>query len=557
VHLALAAMNTELGLSIHGERESGADVRSANVTAVAALANILKSSLGPQGLDKMLVDDIGDVTITNDGATILKQLEVEHPAAKVLVELANLQDTEVGDGTTSVVIIAAELLKRANELVKNNIHPTTVIAGYRLAMREAIKHVQSNLSIKVDALDQDVLLNIAKTSLSSKFIGSDADLFGKIIVDAIKAVKIMGPDGKAKYPVNQVNVLKSHGQSSSESTLIAGGYALQTMRASQEMVTSVSPAKIALLDFDLKKHRMSMGVNIVIDDPEELEKVRQREMDITKEKLQKIIKAGTTALFTTKGIDDFAMKYLIEAGILGVRRVDKKDIRRLAKCTGAEIVLTMATMEGDEEFDPKWLGSAEQVVEQRVGDNDFVFIKGCSATKAATILLRGANEFMLEESSRSVHDALCAVSRTMEANAVCPGGGAVETAVSLHLEDYARTFDSYEQWAIAEFAEALLTIPKTLAINAALDAIDLLASLRVRHNSAQKSEDPKKKDYKWYGLDLMNSTVRNSVQAGVLEPLVSKLKSLKFATEAAITIIRIDDLVKVAPEPEQQQPGGM
>mmetsp|Transcript_34485 Transcript_34485/g.51423 ORF Transcript_34485/g.51423 Transcript_34485/m.51423 type:complete len:368 (-) Transcript_34485:48-1151(-) len=367
----------------------------------------------------------------------------------------------------------------------------------------------------------------------------------------------MGPDGKAKYPVNQVNVLKSHGQSSSESTLIAGGYALQTMRASQEMVTSVSPAKIALLDFDLKKHRMSMGVNIVIDDPEELEKVRQREMDITKEKLQKIIKAGTTALFTTKGIDDFAMKYLIEAGILGVRRVDKKDIRRLAKCTGAEIVLTMATMEGDEEFDPKWLGSAEQVVEQRVGDNDFVFIKGCSATKAATILLRGANEFMLEESSRSVHDALCAVSRTMEANAVCPGGGAVETAVSLHLEDYARTFDSYEQWAIAEFAEALLTIPKTLAINAALDAIDLLASLRVRHNSAQKSEDPKKKDYKWYGLDLMNSTVRNSVQAGVLEPLVSKLKSLKFATEAAITIIRIDDLVKVAPEPEQQQPGGM
>mmetsp|Transcript_106581 Transcript_106581/g.318518 ORF Transcript_106581/g.318518 Transcript_106581/m.318518 type:complete len:551 (-) Transcript_106581:62-1714(-) len=547
--------SAELGLSIHGERESGADVRAANVQAVAALANILKSSLGPQGLDKMLVDDIGDVTITNDGATILKQLEVEHPAAKVLVELANLQDTEVGDGTTSVVIIAAELLKRANELVKNNIHPTTIIAGYRLAMREAIKHVQEHLSIKVDKLEQDVLLSIAKTSLSSKFVGSESDLFGKIIVDAIKAVKIIGPDGKAKYPVNQVNVLKSHGQSSTESTLVAGGYALRLMRASQEMPTSVSPAKIALLDFDLKKHRMSMGVNIVIDDPEELEKVRQREMDITKEKIQKIIKAGTTALFTTKGIDDFAMKYLIEAGILAVRRVDKKDMRRLAKCTGAEIVLTMATMEGDEDFDPSLLGSAEEVVEQRVGDNEYIFIKGCSATKAATILLRGANEFMLEESSRSVHDALCAVSRTLEANAVVPGGGAVETAVSLHLEDYARTFDSYEQWAIAEFAEALLTIPKTLAINAALDAIDLLASLRVRHNASQKAtEDPKKREYRWYGMDLMNGTVRNSVQAGVLEPLVSKLKSLKFATEAAITIIRIDDLVKVAPEPEQ--PGG-
>merc|ERR1719464_2499173 len=343
--------HAELGLSIPGERESGADVRSANVTAVVALANILKSSLGPQGLDKMLVDDIGDVTITNDGATILKQLEVEHPAAKVLVELANLQDTEVGDGTTSVVIIAAELLKRANELVRNNIHPTTIIAGYRVAMRESIKYIQENLSIKADKIEQDILLNIAKTAISSKFVGAESDLFSKIIVDGITSVKVTGPDGKHKYPVNQINVLKSHGQSSSESMLISGGYALQTFRASQEMPMFVKPAKIALLDFDLKKHRMGMGVNIVIDDPEELEKVRQREMDITKEKIQKIVSAGTTALFTTRGIDDFAMKYLIEAGILAVRRVDRKDIRRIAKCTGAQVVLTMATMEGDEAFD--------------------------------------------------------------------------------------------------------------------------------------------------------------------------------------------------------------
>merc|ERR1719382_271444 len=324
------------------------------------------------------------------------------------------------------------------------------------------------------------------------------------------------------------------------------------MRGSQEMPTRVSPAKIALLDFDLKKHRMSMNVNIVIDDPEELERVRQKEMDITKEKIKKIIDAGTTAIFTTKGIDDFALKYLVEAGIMGVRRVDKKDIRRIAKCTGAQVMLTLATMEGDEAFEASYLGSAEEVCDQRVGDNDFIFIKGCKASKAATILLRGANEFMLEESSRSVHDALCAVSRTLESNSVVPGGGAVETALSLHLEDYARTFDSYEQWAIAEFAEALLTIPKTLAINAAMDAIDLLSTLRVRHHAAQKSQDEKKKDYRWYGLDLTNGGVRNSVAAGVLEPMVSKLKSLKFATEAAITILRIDDLVKVAPEPEQE-----
>merc|ERR1719213_821012 len=217
------------------------------------------------------------------------------------------------------------------------------------------------------------------------------------------------------------------------------------------------------------------------------------------------------------------------------------------------MLLTLATIEGDEDFDEANLGKADEVCEQRVGDNDFIFIKGCSQTKAATILLRGANLFMLEEADRSIHDSLCAVSRTLESNAVVPGGGAVEVALSLHLEDHARTFDSYEQWAISEFAEALLTIPKTLASNAALDAIDLLALLRVRHHASQQpSADAKKKEYKWYGLDLMNNTVRNSVAAGVVEPMVSKLKSLKFATEASITILRIDDLVKIAPEPEPQ-----
>lgn len=548
------AMHSEVGLSIHGERTSGQEVRAANVTAVAALANILKTSLGPQGLDKMLVDDIGDVTITNDGATILKQLEVEHPAAKVLVELANLQDSEVGDGTTSVVIIAAELLKRGNELVKNSIHPTSIIAGYRLAMRESIKYIQSNLSVKVGDLEQDVLASIAKTSLNSKFVGgADSELFSKIVVDAIKSVKVMGANGKAQYPVAQVNIIKSHGQSATESFLVANGYAMQLMRCSQEMPMSVKDAKIALIDFDLKKYRMGMSVNIVIDDPNEIERVRQRECDITKEKIMKIVEAGTNVLFTTKGIDDMSMKYLVDAGVLAVRRVDKKDIRRIAKCTGAKLQLTMATMEGDEAFDKSNLGAAEEVLEKRVGDNDFIFLKGVGGTKAATILLRGANEFMLDEAERSVHDALCAVSRTLESNSVVPGGGAVETALSLHLDDYARTFDSYEQWAIAEYAEALQTIPKTLAANAALDATDLLSALRVRHHASQHSEDPAKKNYKWQGLDLMNNTVHDSVAAGVLEPLVSKLKSLKFATEAAITILRIDDLIKVAPDPEQGQ----
>merc|ERR1719424_2558814 len=472
--------------------------------ACTAIANILKSSLGPQGLDKMLVDDVGDVTITNDGATILKQLEVEHPAAKVLVELAHLQDTEGGDGTTSVVIIAAELLKRANELVKNQIHPTTIMSGYRIAMKESLKWIQSNLSVKVEGIGDGVLEQVAKTSLSSKFVGGvEGGVFAKIVVDAIRSVKMVGQDGKTKYPVGQVNVLQAHGQSASDSIVIPNGYAIQAFRTSQEMPTSVTNAKIALIDFDLKKHRMGMGVNILIDDPDELEKIRQEEMNITKNKIKKIVDAGCNALFTTKGIDDMAMKYLIEAGILAVRRVDKKDMRRIAKCTGGSIILTMATIEGDEAFEASNLGKAEEVMEQRVGDNEFIFIKGAAQSKSATILLRGANLFMLEEAERSVHDALCAVARTLESNHVVPGGGAVEVALSLHLEDFARTFDSYEQWAISEFAEALLTIPKTLANNAALDAIDLLATLRVRHHASQSAgSDEKKKEYKWYGLDL-------------------------------------------------------
>merc|ERR1719272_693321 len=355
-------------------------------------------------------------------------------------------------------------------------------------------------------------MNVAKTSLSSKFVGADGGFMAKIVVDAIKGVKTISPEGKAKYPVSQVNVIMSHGQSSSESVLIPGGYAIQMARAGQEMPTTVPVAKIALIDFDLRKYKMNMNVNIVIDDPAELEKVRQRGMDITKEKIKRITDTGTNVIFTTKGIDDMAIKYLVEAGCMGIRRVDKKDIKRIAKCTGGQVVLSMATMEGGEAFDPKWLGEAEEVSEQRVGDNDFVFVKGGKATKANTILLRGANEFMLEESQRSVHDALCAVSRTLESNLVVPGGGAVETALSLHLEDHARTFEGYEQWAIAEYAEALLTIPKQLSVNAALDSIDLLATLRVRHAASQSSPDEKKKEYKWYGLDLTNGGVRNCLE---------------------------------------------
>jgi len=496
-------------------------------------------------LDKMLVDDIGDVTITNDGATILKLLEIEHPAAKILVELAELQDSEVGDGTTSVVILAAELLKKANELVRNKIHPTNIISGYRLAMREACKFVDEHMAMKTDKLGKDSLLNAAKTSMSSKIVGSDADFFAQLVVDSIQAVKSIDENtGGYKYPVKAINILKAHGKSAHDSTLLKG-YAINMARAAQGMPRRVAKAKIACLDMNLQKARMMMGVQVLVTDPNELEKIRQRELDITKERIQKILAAGANVILTTKGIDDMALKYFVEAGALAVRRVPKDDLKRIAKLTGAQVVLTLADMEGNETFDPAALGQAEEVVEERVSDDAMIVFSGCKTTKAATLLLRGANDYMLDEMDRSLHDSLCVVKRVLESGSVVAGGGAVEAALSVYLESFATTLGSREQLAIGEFASAMLVIPKTLAVNAAKDATELVAALRAFHYKAQT--DPEKKHMAQYGLDLVEGKVRNNIECGVLEPAMSKTKMIQFATEAAITILRIDDLITLQP----------
>jgi len=540
-------------LVVFGEREQGADVRRNNVTAVVSIANIVKSSLGPQGLDKMIVDDIGDVTITNDGATILKQLEVEHPAAKVLVELAQIQDREVGDGTTSVVLLAAELLRRGNQLIQNKIHPTTVITGYRMALKEAVSFIQKNLIYKFDKvleLDKDILYKVAKTSLSSKLIGAESEVFFKIIVDAILNVKESSLEG-SKYPVKSVNILKCHGKSILESQLI-NGYALFTMRGAQGMPLTVKKAKIACLDMSLNKFRLPMGIQILVDNPENLEKIRIEEMEITKRRCQKLIAAGANVILCTKGIDEFAIKYFVEAKAIAVRRITKQDLRRVAKASGGQVLTTFAEESGEEKVDPETLGEAEEVSEERVGDNDYIFVRNCKYTKAQTVLLRGANEFMLDEVERSIHDSLCAVKRVLESNTLVVGGGCVEVATGIYLEEHARTIGSREQLAISEFAEALYVIPKTLSINAAKDATDLLSKLRSAHYASQNKDDEEKKKWKDCGLDLVNGKVRNNFNAGVFEPAISKIKSLKFATEAAITILRIDDLIKLAPKQERE-----
>ncbi|EFA80747.1 t-complex polypeptide 1 [Heterostelium album PN500] len=540
-------------LNIDGERISGQDVRTQNVTAVTAIANIVKTSFGPIGLDKMLVDNIGDITITNDGATILKLLEVEHPAAKVLVQLADLQDQEVGDGTTSVVILAAELLKRANELVLKKIHPTIIISGYRIACQDAIKYINETLAVSVDSLPKDFIINTVKTSMSSKIIGDDSDFFSKIVVDALARIKTIDYKGDVKYPINSINVLKAHGKSAKESSLVEG-YALNCTVASEGMPKRVVGAKIAFLDFNLQKAKMKLGQKVIVTNVNDLEAIRDLENNIIRDRIQLILKSGANVVLTTKGIDDLCLKYFVEAGVMAVRRCRKEDLKRIAKACGGTVLITMNNLEGDESFDTSSLGAADEVVQERIADDELLLVKNSSGKKAASIILRGANSMMLDEMERSIHDSLCIAKRTLESGTVVPGGGCVESALSIYLDNFAETMGSRKQLVISEFAESLLVIPKQLSVNAAQDATDLVAKLRSYHHVAQT--DATKKNYAYSGLDLINGKVRNNLEAGVLEPAIAKVKCIKFATEAAITILRIDDMIKLNPKEAAQDPHG-
>lgn len=512
----------------------GQSVRDVHEKAIHEIAACISTSFGPLGLDKMCIDHVGEVTVTNDGATILKSINADDPASKMMVDLAKQQDEEVGDGTTSVVLLASSLIEKGNHIIRKGVHPSVLISGYKMAFKESVNFIKTHLQVETSKLSPATLKNIVETSISSKVIKSESEHFSRVIVDAVKAVE----DDKLVYNVKTINVLKKQGGSMRDSFFV-NGFALNCTLASNHMVKKIKNPKIVCLNFSLQKARMHLGVSVVVDNPEVLEEIRVKEMDITREKISRILATGANVVLTSGAIDDMCIKQFLDANAMAIRRVKEVDLKIIASAVGTTLLNSLSDLDGEDIIGN--LGSADSVCVEHIGDAELVFINGMKR-RMASIVLRGANEQLLDEMERSVHDALFALKRTMESRAIVAGGGSVETALSLHLDYFSNTICSKDQVGIQKFSEALLTIPRTLAVNAGLDANEIVAKLLSLINRNKESFGYK------LGIDVMKGTIQDNVKAGIVEPAISKLKALRSATEAAIAILRIDEIIKLPPD---------
>lgn len=523
-------------------RSRGKDAQHANIMAAKIVAEAVKSSLGPKGMDKMLVDSFGDVTITSDGRTVLDEMDIQHPAAKMMVEVAKTQDNEVGDGTTTAVVVSGELLSQAEDLINKNVHPTVIIDGYKKASEKALEALEK-IAIKVNPTDKKFLKKIAMTSMASKLVSESRDYLADLAVDAILSVAEKTATGY-KVDLDDVKIQKKPGESIRDTKLI-NGIVIDKEIVHSGMPKRVENAKIALLDTPLEIEKTEFDAKINIESPEQMEAFLKQEETMLKAMVDKLAKVGANVVICQKGIDDLAQHFMARKNILAVRRVKKSDMEGLTKATGGKIVTNL------DGITKKDLGYAAVVEERKIGDDKMTFIEGCKHPHSVTILIRGGTERIVDEAERSIHDALCVIRDVVEEPRIVAGGGAPELEVGRALKDYAETLPGREQLAVIRFAEALEAVPTTLAENAGLDPIDIISELRARHEKEQT----------WAGVDVYNGKVGDMKKADVYEPLAVKKQIIKSATEAATMILKIDDIIAAGkakmPSGPPKGPGGM
>jgi thermosome len=522
-------------------RSRGKDAQHANIMAAKIIAEAVRSALGPKGMDKMLVDSLGDVTITSDGRTILDEIDVEHPAAKMMVEVAKTQDDEVGDGTTSSVIVAGELLAKAEELLNKNVHPTVVIDGYRKAADKALE-VLEKIATTVNPTSKESLKKVAMTSMASKMVAENKEQLAEIAVEAVLHVaEKVGEE--YRVDLDDIMVEKKPGESVTDTKLIKG-IVLDKEVVHPGMPKRVEDAKIALLDTALEVEKTEFDAKINIETPEQMEAFLKEEENMMRDMVEKVSKTGATVLICQKGIDDMVQHFLARKGVLAVRRAKKSDMEKLAKATGGKVVTNL------DDMSRKDLGKAAIVEERKIGDDKMTFVEGCRNPRSVAILIRGGTERVVDEAERSIHDALCVVRDVVQEPKIVVGGGAPEVEVAKALRVYAETLPGREQLAVQGFAEAMEIVPITLGENAGLDPIDITSDLRARHEKGEK----------WAGVDVFEGKVKDMEKLEVYEPLAVKKQIIKSATEAASMILKIDDVIAAgkmkAPPMPPGGPGG-